>query len=53
LIQRLRRQGEIVVRRLPDEVGTAEPGDFIFDRELRLSDAGWQLTARDIATSAK
>ena len=53
LIRRLRRGGEIVVQRLPDEVGAAEPGDFIFDRELRQSDAGWQLATRDIATLAK
>jgi ATP phosphoribosyltransferase regulatory subunit len=53
LIGRLRRDGEIVVQRMPDEVGAAEPGDFIFDRELRQSDAGWQLAARDIVTLAK
>jgi ATP phosphoribosyltransferase regulatory subunit len=52
-IRRLRSGGEIVVQRLPDEVGSAEPGDFIFDRELRRVGSDWQLAARDIAAPVK
>ncbi len=52
-VRRLRKDGEIVVQRLPDEVGSAEPGDFIFDRELRLVGSDWQLAARDIAAPVK
>jgi ATP phosphoribosyltransferase regulatory subunit len=52
-IRRLRSGGDIVVQRLPDEVGSAEPGDFIFDRELRRVGSDWQLAARDIAAPVK
>jgi ATP phosphoribosyltransferase regulatory subunit len=52
-VRRLRGAGEVVVQRLPDEVGTSEPGDFIFDRELRHGAAGWQVVARDDATLVK
>jgi ATP phosphoribosyltransferase regulatory subunit len=52
-VRRLRKDGEIVVQRLPDEVGSAEPGDFIFDRELRRVGSDWQLAARDIAAPVK
>lgn len=45
-IRQLRAQGEIVVQRLPDEFGDADPGDFNFDRELRLVDGAWQVAAR-------
>ena len=52
-VRRLRKDGEIVVQRLPDEVGSAEPGDFIFDRELRRVGSDWQLAARDITAPVK
>ena len=52
-VRRLRKDGEIVVQRLPDEVGSAEPGDFIFDRELRRVGNDWQLAARGIAAPVK
>ncbi len=45
-IRQLRARGEIVVQRLPDESGDADPGDFNFDRELRLVDGAWQVAAR-------
>lgn len=53
LIQRLRRDGHVVVQRLPDEPGAAEPGDFRFDRELQHGAGGWQVVARDVATLVK
>jgi ATP phosphoribosyltransferase regulatory subunit len=46
-IAALRRDGVVVVQRLPDEPGRAAPGDFIFDRELRFVNASWQVVARD------
>jgi ATP phosphoribosyltransferase regulatory subunit len=52
-VRRLRKDGEIVVQRLPDEVGSAEPGDFIFDRELRRVGSDWQLAARGITAPVK
>ena len=45
-IRALRAAGHIVVQRLPDEVPDAEPGDFVFDRELRYLDSGWRVVAR-------
>ena len=45
-IAALRAAGQIVVQRLPDEVADAEPGDFVFDRELRYVDSGWRAIAR-------
>ena len=45
-IRALRAAGHIVVQRLPDEVADAEPGDFVFDRELRYVDSGWRVVAR-------
>jgi ATP phosphoribosyltransferase regulatory subunit len=45
-IRELRADGEIVVQRLPDESGRVEPGDFNFDRELRLTNGVWQVAAR-------
>lgn len=52
-IGELRARGEIVVQRLPDEAGGADPGDFIFDRELRRIDAEWRVATRDGAQFAK
>ena len=50
---RLRGEGHIVVQRLPEEVGNAAPGDFIFDRELRRVDGDWQVVVRDVAALVK
>jgi len=50
-IRALRAAGHIVVQRLPDEVPNAEPGDFVFDRELRYLDSGWRVVARDGTSS--
>jgi ATP phosphoribosyltransferase regulatory subunit len=52
-VRRLRKEGQIVVQRLPEETGNAEPGDFIFDRELRHVSGGWQVAARDVAALVK
>jgi ATP phosphoribosyltransferase regulatory subunit len=45
-VQKLRAAGDTVVQRLPDERGTADPGDFTFDRELQHIDGAWRLVAR-------
>jgi ATP phosphoribosyltransferase regulatory subunit len=50
-IRALRASGQIVVQRLPDEVAGAEPGDFVFDRELRYVDASWRVVVRDGTSS--
>ena len=50
-IRALRASGQIVVQRLPDEVAGAEPGDFVFDRELRYVDASWRVVVRDDTSS--
>jgi ATP phosphoribosyltransferase regulatory subunit len=47
IVRRLRRDGHVVVQRLPEETGIAEPEDFIFDRELRYVDDGWRVVLRD------
>jgi len=47
IVRRLRQDGQIVVQRLPEETGIAEREDFIFDRELRYVDDGWQVVSRD------
>jgi ATP phosphoribosyltransferase regulatory subunit len=52
-IRRLRADGEVVVQRLPDEIGSAEPGDYVFDRELRRMDANWSVVARDVVAAVK
>ncbi len=49
----LRASGEVVVQRLADETGDVDPGDFIFDRELRRADSDWQVVARDSAPLVK
>jgi hypothetical protein len=43
LVDRLRRQGQIVVRSGP---GRLAEGDFEFDREIRRIDALWQVVER-------
>jgi ATP phosphoribosyltransferase regulatory subunit len=45
-MSRLRAAGEVVVQRLPGEAGAAQPGDFLFDRELRRVDGTWRAVAR-------
>jgi ATP phosphoribosyltransferase regulatory subunit len=52
-IDELRSHGEIVVQRLPTEADGAEPGDFSFDRELRLVDSTWQVAVREGAPLVK
>ncbi|HTN48359.1 MAG TPA: ATP phosphoribosyltransferase regulatory subunit [Burkholderiaceae bacterium] len=44
-IRALRAAGNIVVQRLPGEA-SGDPGDFVFDRELRYVDSGWRVVAR-------
>ena len=52
-IRALRTLGHVVVQRLPAESVEAEPGDFIFDRELHCRDSTWQVVAREVAANAK
>ena len=52
-IRTLRVAGEIVVQRLSEETGGADPGDFVFDRELQRADSVWQVAARNSAPLGK
>jgi ATP phosphoribosyltransferase regulatory subunit len=52
-IRALRAAGEIVVQRLAEETGGIDPGDFVFDRELRRADSVWQVAARSSASFVK
>jgi ATP phosphoribosyltransferase regulatory subunit len=52
-IRALRAAGEVVVQRLAEEASGVDPGDFIFDRELRRADSVWQVVARDSAPLVK
>lgn len=52
-IRELRALGHIVVQRLPGEADGADPGDFVFDRELHCRDSKWQVIGREVATNAK
>ena len=52
-IRELRALGHVVVQRLPGESDSADPGDFIFDRELHCRDSKWQVIDREVATNAK
>jgi ATP phosphoribosyltransferase regulatory subunit len=52
-IRTLRVAGEIVVQRFAEETGGADPGDFVFDRELQRVDSVWQVAARNSAPLVK
>ncbi|HSQ09675.1 MAG TPA: ATP phosphoribosyltransferase regulatory subunit, partial [Burkholderiaceae bacterium] len=52
-IRTLRVAGEIVVQRFAEETGGADPGDFVFDRELQRADSVWQVAARNSAPLVK